>query len=299
MRTRKVRPSRVCRKRKGNSRPATNADFVLVDRDLYKADASAILRTRCWKHCRGQADLHCKRRWRSESARPERSSQLHQESKLVEAARLSPHVACGRGVGVDLCADQRCADRRNSGGVQPRAHVAGIRVARDCLPPFVARHSSQSSGSGCSSRLLPGYGYQFQTIGLVRTTPSKSAFITGLVVVLVTILVSSSAASAQRAFPRWNAYTGAILAFVGILLLTAPASVQARGHAWQYWRNRGHASRFLVRQFGDLLTFGCADWIRVSLPRAEPRIAPHPVSAAGTFCSGLLRIIHGHQPAHN
>ena len=28
-------------------------------------------------------------------------------------------------------------------------------------------------------------GYQFQTIGLVRTTPSKSAFITGLVVVLV------------------------------------------------------------------------------------------------------------------
>src|SRR5579863_2366482 len=28
-------------------------------------------------------------------------------------------------------------------------------------------------------------GYQFQTTGLARTTPSKSAFITGLVVVLV------------------------------------------------------------------------------------------------------------------
>src|ERR1700691_5254978 len=30
-------------------------------------------------------------------------------------------------------------------------------------------------------------GYQFQTTGLVLTTPSKSAFITGLVVVLVTL----------------------------------------------------------------------------------------------------------------
>ena len=33
-------------------------------------------------------------------------------------------------------------------------------------------------------------GYQFQTIGLVYTTPSKSAFITGLVVVLVPLLSS-------------------------------------------------------------------------------------------------------------
>src|ERR1035441_9365605 len=33
-------------------------------------------------------------------------------------------------------------------------------------------------------------GYQFQTTGLARTTPSKSAFITGLVVVLVPLLSS-------------------------------------------------------------------------------------------------------------
>src|SRR3954447_6187593 len=67
-------------------------------------------------------------------------------------------------------------------------------------------------------------GYQFQTIGLARTTPSKSAFITGLMVVLVPLL------SAIRGLrppggqaPRWNAFVGAALAFAGIILLTSPA----------------------------------------------------------------------------
>ena len=73
-------------------------------------------------------------------------------------------------------------------------------------------------------------GYQFQTTGLARTTPSKSAFITGLVVVLVP-LFSSIPGLHPPGFrpPRWNTYTGAALAFVGILLLTAPA-VEAQPH---------------------------------------------------------------------
>src|SRR5580700_1997627 len=73
-------------------------------------------------------------------------------------------------------------------------------------------------------------GYQFQTIGLVRTTPSKSAFITGLVVVLVPLFSTVPALRPPGArAPRWNAYTGAAIAFVGILLLTAPPAVQANG----------------------------------------------------------------------
>ena len=39
--------------------------------------------------------------------------------------------------------------------------------------------------SGALVGLCLATGYQFQTLGLVRTTPSKSAFITGLMVVLV------------------------------------------------------------------------------------------------------------------
>ena len=66
-------------------------------------------------------------------------------------------------------------------------------------------------------------GYQFQTIGLVRTTPSKSAFITGLVVVLVPLFSVAPALRPPGArAPRWNAFLGAALAFIGILLLTAP-----------------------------------------------------------------------------
>jgi drug/metabolite transporter (DMT)-like permease len=40
-------------------------------------------------------------------------------------------------------------------------------------------------GAGAVVGLCLAVGYQFQTTGLARTTPSKSAFITGLVVVLV------------------------------------------------------------------------------------------------------------------
>src|ERR1700691_1401789 len=78
--------------------------------------------------------------------------------------------------------------------------------------------------SGALVGLCLAAGYQFQTIGLARTTASKSAFITGLVVVLVP-LFSAIPGLRQRGVPapRWNAFCGAALAFSGILLLTAPA----------------------------------------------------------------------------
>src|SRR5208337_2759774 len=46
--------------------------------------------------------------------------------------------------------------------------------------------------AGAVVGLCLAVGYQFQTTGLARTTPSKSAFITGLVVVLVPLLSSIS-----------------------------------------------------------------------------------------------------------
>src|SRR5438270_12385349 len=68
-------------------------------------------------------------------------------------------------------------------------------------------------------------GYQFQTLGLARTTPSKSAFITGFLVVLVPLLSSIPGLRPPggRA-PRWNAFVGALLAFAGLILLTVPAA---------------------------------------------------------------------------
>src|SRR5215472_360119 len=73
-------------------------------------------------------------------------------------------------------------------------------------------------------------GYQFQTLGLARTTPSKSAFITGLMVVLVPLLSAIPGLRPPGGHaPRWNAFLGALLAFAGILLLTAPAQAGSSG----------------------------------------------------------------------
>lgn len=70
--------------------------------------------------------------------------------------------------------------------------------------------------------LFLAVGYQFQTSGLARTTPSKSAFLTGLVVVLVPIL-SLLPRVAPRNAPKPTAlvFLGAIVAFLGLMLLTS------------------------------------------------------------------------------
>jgi drug/metabolite transporter (DMT)-like permease len=84
-------------------------------------------------------------------------------------------------------------------------------------------------------------GYEFQTPGLRLTTPSKSAFITGMSVVLVPVLL---VIFWRR---KLNLYTvlGVLAAFFGMFLMTVPAG--AAGSAdWQSV-NRG-----------DLLTFACA-----------------------------------------
>jgi drug/metabolite transporter (DMT)-like permease len=121
-------------------------------------------------------------------------------------------------------------------------------------------------------------GYQFQTAGLVKTTPSKSAFITGLVVVLVplfSIIPLLRPPGAKR--PRWNAFLGAILAFGGILLLTIPAS------------SAGLLPDFRYINLGDILTFGCSIGFAfhcLALGHASPRIRFQPLALLQVgFCA--------------
>jgi len=100
--------------------------------------------------------------------------------------------------------------------------------------------------AGGAVGLLLATGYQFQTTGLARTTPAKSAFITGLVVVFVPLLTMVRALRpAGVKGPRWTAGVGAMLAFGGLLLLTTPA-----GTAW--------GRLFESIGLGDWLTLGCA-----------------------------------------
>lgn len=82
-------------------------------------------------------------------------------------------------------------------------------------------------------------GYAFQTTGLRLTTPSKSAFITGLAVVMVPLVV---AITDRRTPNRWT-LLGVLGALVGLYLMTIPA---------------GEGFSLATVNRGDLLTLGCA-----------------------------------------
>ena len=123
--------------------------------------------------------------------------------------------------------------------------------------------------SGALDGICLATGYQFQTLGLARTTPSKSAFITGLMVVLVPLLSAIPRLRPPGGHaPRWNAFAGVVLAFAGIILLTAPAGASASGLA-------GFLPDLGSINAGDVLTFGCAVAFAfhcIALGHTSPRI---------------------------
>jgi drug/metabolite transporter (DMT)-like permease len=136
-------------------------------------------------------------------------------------------------------------------------------------------------------------GFQFQTTGLARTTPSKSAFITGLVVVLVPLFsaIPRLRPPGARA-PRWNAFAGAVIAFLGIILLTAPPTASL--HA----SNSASASLLSLLpdlssiNTGDLLTLGCSIGFAlhcIALGHVSPRIGFQPLALLQIgFCTVLM-----------
>lgn len=132
-------------------------------------------------------------------------------------------------------------------------------------------------------------GYQFQTIGLVRTTPSKSAFITGLVVVLVPLFSAVPVLRPPGARPpRWNAFLGAAIAFVGIVLITAPPAAGTTGSA------AGFLPDFSSINLGDVLTLGCSIAFAfhcIALGHTSPRIPFQPLAILQVgFCAVFMAV---------
>jgi drug/metabolite transporter (DMT)-like permease len=60
-------------------------------------------------------------------------------------------------------------------------------------------------------------GYVFGTVGLLHTTPAKSGFITGITVVIVPFFYYLL----TKIFPGWWAVIGAVLAVIGLYLMSA------------------------------------------------------------------------------
>ena len=116
------------------------------------------------------------------------------------------------------------------------ALVLGAVFHRD-LPRLTA--GSLASGSLVGVFLF--LGNELQTVGLKYTMPSKSAFLTGVAVVLVPVFL---ALFWRRGINRWSAL-GVAMAFAGLYLLTVPAST-------------GVGLNLGSMNHGDLLTLGAA-----------------------------------------
>ena len=127
--------------------------------------------------------------------------------------------------------------------------------------------------AGAVTGLLMAAGYGFQTAGLAATTAAKSAFLTGLSVVLVPFLV----ALLLRQIPALSTWTGAVMALGGLYLLAFfPAGAGWRA-AWQ------------APSPGDLLTILCALCFAghiVALGHYSPRFSFQPLAVLMiAFCA--------------
>ncbi|WP_224364285.1 DMT family transporter [Hyalangium versicolor] len=109
------------------------------------------------------------------------------------------------------------------------ASVLSVLTGRQLLAPSNLRR-------GAVLGVFLFLGFALQTVGLTDTTPSRSAFITGMYVLLVPLVMLAL----FRRVPRASSLLGVVLSAVGLYYLTG-AEVGSEG---------------LSR--GDLLTFGCS-----------------------------------------
>jgi drug/metabolite transporter (DMT)-like permease len=161
-------------------------------------------------------------------------------------------------------------DATERGDISPLLfNLLRMTIASVALAIFYRRELRRLDAPALRSGAVVGVclatGYQLQTSGLRLTTPSRSAFLTGLVVVLVpllSLLPFLRAPGAHR--PRPVAALGACLAFAGLLLLTMP-----RGAPFTY------AALLSGFGHGELLTLGCAfayAFHMLALSHAAPRL---------------------------
>jgi drug/metabolite transporter (DMT)-like permease len=155
--------------------------------------------------------------------------------------------------------------------------------------------------------LFLALGYSFQTTGLAHTTPSKSAFLTGLVVVFVPIL-SLLPRIAPPTAPKPNAivFLGAILAFIGLILLTSTpgtgAAILSGMHLGEWLTlacavafaahllTLAHAAPQLsARRLGTLQVAFAALFMLITLPLGgHPSLQLTPISVIALAITALL-----------
>jgi drug/metabolite transporter (DMT)-like permease len=149
--------------------------------------------------------------------------------------------------------------------------------------PSLRGISRRDLGLGALSGLFLALGYQLQTAGLALTTPSKSAFLTGLVVVIVPLLSAiPGVAPAAALKPSLDTWFGTLMAFAGLLLLTTPAAGVPIGAGTAIFSGLG---------LGELLSLGCAIAFAahlLMLARAAPLVSARRL---GTLQIGFAALV--------
>jgi drug/metabolite transporter (DMT)-like permease len=151
------------------------------------------------------------------------------------------------------------------------ALALGIVFHRD-----VVRINRGSFVAGVLAGTFLWLGYEFQTTGLRLTTASKSAFLTGVSVILVPLFLMLFWG---RKTTIWTA-VGVLAALVGLFLLTVPASAGGTGN----WASVNR---------GDLLTLGCAisfGFQIIFLGRATER---HPFAQIAFLQTAVAAVLMG------
>lgn len=121
----------------------------------------------------------------------------------------------------------------------------------------VRRLNLKTAWAGVQIGLFMFGGYIFQTFGLQYTTPAKAAFITGMCVVLVPLLL---AAFGRRRITVWI-WAGGAAAFAGLYFLTVPSG------------GLGALNR------GDPIVFGCAVMFALHIIFIGRHVGDHSVGA--------------------
>lgn len=164
--------------------------------------------------------------------------------------------------------------------------------------------------SGIALGVVLAGAYATQTLGLVSTTPSRSAFITGLNVSLVPLWAFSILG--QR--PGRGSLVGLTLAIPGLWILAAPESLaMGAGEAWTVtcaalfalhvvllnrWAPKGNAAALLVVQLATtaILCLGFATLLESPRLNVTPRLAVAILGTAVFATAGALWLQLRYQP---
>ncbi|HSO96266.1 MAG TPA: DMT family transporter [Acidimicrobiia bacterium] len=191
------------------------------------------------------------------------------------------------------------------GDVQPFAYlVLRFAIAVVVLAPFaiaIGRSRGEDRRAllraGLLAGVLLGAGYAAQTVGLARVSPSTSAFITGLYVVLTPVVESI----VRRAVPPRAVIAGGLLAAFGLYLLTGATVAVGSGElltlacavlfaVWIVYQGE-YANRFHPIPF---TTVQMAVIVVICLPPAAAQGVGHLTGLAlfaaaftGIFCSAV------------